>query len=136
MSFFSNLPWNSLNILLFAISSSDVIMPTNKKYKDWVFLKLSRFMVIIVLGSDLIKEGKCKTEIWTRNEALRQNPEKQKVFVEKQKKMRDFYVISALLYGSGRWTISKRMRRKMTANNIWLYRRMMNIPWTKRANKN
>lgn len=43
-------------------------------------------MVIIVLGSDLIKEGKCKTEIWTRNEALRQNPEKQKVFVEKQKK--------------------------------------------------
>ena len=40
------------------------------------------------------------------------------------------YIWSTLLYGSETWTISKTMIRRLTAFEMWSYRKMMKIPWT------
>ena len=42
------------------------------------------------------------------------------------------YVWSGLLYGCETWTISKGMRKRLEAAEMWFYRRMMRIPWTAR----
>ena len=43
------------------------------------------------------------------------------------------YVWSVLLFGCEAWTISKDMRRKLEAAEMWFYRRMLRIPWTARV---
>ena len=42
------------------------------------------------------------------------------------------YVWSVLLFGCEAWTISKGMRKRLEAVEIWFYRRMLRIPWTAR----
>ena len=42
------------------------------------------------------------------------------------------YVWSVLLFGCEAWTISKEMRKRLEAVEMWFYRRMMRIPWTAR----
>ena len=42
------------------------------------------------------------------------------------------YVWSVLLFGCEAWTISREMRKRLEAVEMWFYRRMMRIPWTAR----
>ena len=42
------------------------------------------------------------------------------------------YVWSVLLFGCEAWTISKEMRKRLEAAELWFYRRMLRIPWTAR----
>ena len=37
---------------------------------------------------------------------------------------------STLLYGSEAWTITKAMENKINAFEMWVYRKMLRIPWT------
>ena len=41
------------------------------------------------------------------------------------------YVWSALLYGAESWTINKEMERRLAAAELWFYRRMLKVSWTK-----
>ena len=40
------------------------------------------------------------------------------------------FVWSALLYGCESWTISKKVRKRIEAAEMWFWRRMKRIPWT------
>ena len=42
------------------------------------------------------------------------------------------YVWSVLLFGCEAWTISKEMRKRLEAVEMWFYRRMLRVPWTAR----
>ena len=47
------------------------------------------------------------------------------------------YIWSGILYGCESWTISKEMRRRLEAAEVWFLRRMLRILWTaKRTNQN
>ena len=41
------------------------------------------------------------------------------------------YTWSTLLYGSETWTLTKAVQNKLEAFEMWIYRRMMRISWTK-----
>lgn len=43
------------------------------------------------------------------------------------------YIWPTLLYGAETWTISKTMIRKITAFEMWSYRKMLKIPWTEKV---
>ena len=42
------------------------------------------------------------------------------------------HIRSTLLYGAESWTLSSAMKRKLDAMELWLWRRMLKIPWTAR----
>ncbi|CAG9839537.1 unnamed protein product [Diabrotica balteata] len=48
-------------------------------------------------------------------------------------RMLRWYVVSALFYGVESWTVNKDMCRKLKAFDMWLYRRILKIPWTDRV---
>ena len=41
------------------------------------------------------------------------------------------YVWSSLLYGAESWTITKEMEKRISAAELWFYRRMLKVSWTK-----
>lgn len=43
------------------------------------------------------------------------------------------YVYSVLLYGVEAWTISETMEKRIQAFEMWIYRRILKIPWTARV---
>lgn len=43
------------------------------------------------------------------------------------------YVFPILLYGVESWTLNEDMCRKLEAFEMWLYRRILRIPWTDRV---
>lgn len=43
------------------------------------------------------------------------------------------YVFSVLLYGVESWTVTKETTKKLEAFELWLYRRMLKIPWTQKV---
>ena len=42
------------------------------------------------------------------------------------------YVWSVILFGCECWTISREMRKRIEAAEMWFIRRMLRIPWTAR----
>ncbi|CAG9834993.1 unnamed protein product [Diabrotica balteata] len=42
-------------------------------------------------------------------------------------------VLSVLFYGVESWTLNEDMCRKLEVFDMWLYRRMLKIPWTDRV---
>ena len=42
------------------------------------------------------------------------------------------YIWSTLLYGVESWTLSERLLKRLEAVEMWLWRRMMRVPWTSR----
>ena len=43
------------------------------------------------------------------------------------------YVWSTLMYGSESWTISRELKAKLSAAEMWFYRRMLRISWRDRV---
>uniref|UniRef100_A0A8D8LEC4 Reverse transcriptase domain-containing protein n=1 Tax=Cacopsylla melanoneura TaxID=428564 RepID=A0A8D8LEC4_9HEMI len=43
------------------------------------------------------------------------------------------YVFSTLLYGAEAWTLKRNNEKNINAFEMWCYRRMLRIPWTKRV---
>ena len=48
-------------------------------------------------------------------------------------KVLECYVMSTLMYGSECWTISSEMEKKLEAMEMWCYRRMLKLSWTKKV---
>ena len=88
------------------------------------------------LGSILAQNGRCDEEIRTRIIIAKEAFNKVKnlvtntsISVELRKRFIKAYVWSTFLYGCEAWNISKVMGRRIEALEMWLYRRMLKIPW-------
>ena len=46
------------------------------------------------------------------------------------------YTWATFLYGSEMWTIMKSVAKKINAFEMWIYRRMLRIPWTAHKSNN
>lgn len=42
------------------------------------------------------------------------------------------YIFSVLLYGTESWTMEKRIMQRLEAFEMWIFRRLLKIPWTRR----
>ena len=89
------------------------------------------------LGSLVTFEGRCDEEIrrriilskyaYNKNKNLLTNS---KISIELRKRFLKCYVWSVLLYGCESWTMGKEEELRILALEMWLYRRMLKIPWT------
>ena len=90
----------------------------------------------IYLGHKITEDGRCDEEIKRRisiakstfakmNRVLTSN----QISLETRKRISQCYVWSTLLYGVETWTITNAMRNRISAFEMWTYRRMLRISW-------
>ena len=91
------------------------------------------------LGSLVCEDGKCDREIrWritmgkTAFSQVKTILTNLGIGIETRMGALKTYVWSVILFGCEGWTISKEMRRRLEAAEMWCIRRMMRIPWTAR----
>ena len=99
---------------------------------------IQQTMKMVYLGGLTTNDGKCEQEIKRRIELARtafQNMSKvltsRKINIQTRKRLLQCYVWSTLLYGSETWTLHKPTIKRLEAFEMWSYRRMMRISWTK-----
>jgi hypothetical protein len=92
------------------------------------------------LGSIITEDGKSKSDILQRIHIAKSNFSLLKAILTNgkiSKKTRinliRTYVWSSLLYGAESWTMDKEMEKKISAAEMWFYRRMLKVSWTKRV---
>ena len=93
----------------------------------------------IYLGSMITEDARCETEVKRRigiakktfND-MRNLLTNRKLSVKTRKNIMKTYIWSTLLYGVESWTLSLGLRRRLEAIEMWLWRRMMKVPWTAR----
>ena len=56
-----------------------------------------------------------------------------KITFNTRKRILQCYVWSTLLYGAETWTITKVMKTRIEAFELWAYRRMLKISWTEKV---
>ena len=91
------------------------------------------------LGSLVCEDAKCDNDIRARiGMAKTAFGQIRKILVSLSINMRTrirvlkTYVWSVLMFGCEAWTISKEMRRRLEAAELWFIRRMLRVPWTAR----
>ena len=91
------------------------------------------------LGSMITTDARSETEIKRRigiaKNAFRHMQKlltNRKLSIKTRKGLIKTHIWSTLLYGAESWTLSTGMRRRLEAMELWLWRRMMKIPWTAR----
>ena len=91
------------------------------------------------LGSVICDDGRSDTEIRTRIAMAKGNFGKMKsvltnlsLSIGLRVRLLKSYIWSGLLYGCESWTISAQMRIRPEAAEMWMYRRLMRVPWTAR----
>ena len=89
------------------------------------------------LGQEMTEDGRCETEIKKRIGIAKSTFSKMsRVLTSKniplttRKRILQCYVWSTLLYGAETWTISDAMAKRLSAFEMWTYRRMLKIAWT------
>ena len=92
------------------------------------------------LGSLVSEDGKCDAEIRSRIAMgkarfgqMRRILTSMSLSSEVQLRLLKSYIWSGMLYGCESWTISKELRRRLEAAEVWFLRRMLRIPWTART---
>ena len=55
-----------------------------------------------------------------------------KLSIATKKSLIKTYVWSTLLYGVESWTLTSAMVKRMEAMELWIWKRMLKIPWTAR----
>ena len=91
------------------------------------------------LGSLITCDGRCLRDI-KRQIALAKKAfnskmtilTNKKISLETKKRFLRTYVWSILLYGCESWTISKQAQNHLEAAEMWLYRRILRIPWIRK----
>ena len=90
------------------------------------------------LGSIITEDGRSTSDIIQRINIARSNFNALKIILTNKKISKKTrlnlictYVWSSLLYGAESWTISKEMERRISAAELWFYRRMLKVSWTK-----
>ena len=91
------------------------------------------------LGSLVCEDGKCDREIISRIGMGKATFGQKRTIltnlgigIETRMRLLKTYLWSVILFGCEGWTISKEMRRRLEAAEMWFIRRMMRIPWTAR----
>ena len=90
----------------------------------------------VYLGHKITEDGRCEEEIKRRigiakstfakmNKVLTSS----KIDIETRKRINQCYVMSTLLYRVETWTITDTMRDRISAFEMWTYRRMLKISW-------
>ena len=89
------------------------------------------------LGQLITEDGKTDIEIRRRIEIARKNFMNmkdtlisRKLSLETKKRLVRCYILSTLLYASETWTISEEAWAKIEAFEMWIYRKMLRIPYT------
>ena len=115
------------------ISKSDTQETANITIEGKRLEQVSRFSY---LGSIITQNGRCDEDIKTRIIIAKEAFNKVKnlvtntsISVRLRKRFIRAYAWSTFLYGSEAWNISKVMERRIEALEMWLYRRMLKIPW-------
>lgn len=90
--------------------------------------------------------GCCLNENWEYSQELKSRIEQARAAFTKMRPLlcsRDLslktrlriikcYVLPVLIYGHEGWTLTKTLERRLAAFEMWIYRRMLRIPWTAR----
>lgn len=91
------------------------------------------------LGSAITVDARCDAEIKRRIGIaktafcnMRSLLTNRKLSIKTRKRLIKSHVWSTMLYGVESWTISRTMVNRLEAMEMWLWRRMMKIPWTAR----
>ena len=90
------------------------------------------------LGSMLTSNGDCDTEIRRVGISKRMFMDMKHILTNKsismdiRKRFLQCYIWPTSLYGCESWTISKKLQKHLEATEMWFFRRMLKIPWTKR----
>ena len=94
----------------------------------------------IYLGSKITEDARADMEIKRRiSEAkraldkMRQTITNNHLSIKTRKRAVKTYIWSVLLYGCETWTISKNMEKRLEAAEMWIWRRVLKIPWTDRV---
>ena len=132
----SNIKGLNVNITktqVMVISKSDAQPTANITIQGRRLEQVQRFCY---LGSILAQNGKFDEEIRTRIVIAKEAFNKVKnlvtntgILVGLRKRFIKAFVWSTFLYGCEAWNISKVMERRIAALEMWLYRRMLKIPW-------
>ena len=94
------------------------------------------------LGSVIEKEGKCDMEInrrvaigKTAMNGLEKIWKDKHVSIDTKKRLVKALIIPTVTYGSETWTMTKKMKKKINACEMWIWRKMQRISWKeKRTN--
>ena len=91
------------------------------------------------LGSTITEDARCEVEIKRRIGIAKKTfsdmgylLKNRKISIRTRKNMMKTYIWSTLLYGAESWTLSVGLVKRLEAIEMWLWRRMMKIPWTAR----
>ena len=127
-------------------SSKTKFMVVSKRNNSHVELKIGDVQVNCVekikyLGTQFNSKANSAEEIKVRIEQARTSFCKLKKVLfgsdlqlpVKKKRLIKCYVWSTLLCGVETWTLSKTIMKRLEAFEMWLYRRVLKIPWTERV---
>ena len=91
------------------------------------------------LGSLVDEDGRCDAEIRSRIGMAKANFGQMRRILTSLNLSRGIrlrilksYIWSVLLYGCETWTVSRKMKKRLEATEMWFIRRMMRIPWVAR----
>jgi len=101
--------------------------------------KLDHVEQFVYLGSLVTEDGRCTKEVRRRIALGKTTFSKRKELLRGslslglKKRMVRVLVWSVVLYGSETWTLRQKHIRSLEAFEMWIWRRMMKIPWTQHA---
>ena len=132
-SIMKGLSVNITKTQVMVISKSDTQETASITIDGKILEQVSRFSY---LGSIITQNGRCDEDIKTRIIIAKEAFNKVKnlvtntsISVGLRKRFIRAYAWSTFLYGSEAWNISKVMERRIEALEMWLYRRLLKIPW-------
>jgi hypothetical protein len=132
-----NMKMNSKKTKTMVMSKKE-IKPTIHIYIDETCTE--QVQQFIYLGQRFTNDARCDAEIARRIEIARSAFRKMNSIlttrrnsIETRKRLLKCYVWSTLLYGAETWTISQKMNKRLEAFEMWSYRRMLRISWTKKV---
>lgn len=92
------------------------------------------------LGQKITEDGRCEEEIKRRISIAKTTFSKmtkvltsRKITLDTRKRILQCYVWSTLQYGVETWTINESMAKRISAFELWTYRRMLRISWTEKV---
>ena len=92
------------------------------------------------LGQKITEDGRCEEEIKRRINIAKTTFSKmskvltsKKIALNTRKRILQCYIWSTLQYGVETWTITGSMTKRLSAFEMWCYRRMLRISWTEKV---
>ena len=89
------------------------------------------------LGQEMTEDGRCESEIKRRISIAKSTFSKMNkiltsryIALDTRKRILQCYIWSTLLYGAETWTVGENMLKRLSAFEMWTYRRMLKISWT------